>query len=77
MIWRGAIWNAHAPTNLVHVEMFFDPQGHTARGVAFSTVINGLHRAIMDAGPTLGIRASLIMCFFTPSRRGRRGEDLG
>src|SRR6266446_7904018 len=35
--------------NLVHVEMFFDPQGHTARGVEFSTVINGLHRAIVDA----------------------------
>jgi adenosine deaminase len=49
--------------NLVHVEMFFDPQGHTARGVEFSTVINGLHRAIVDARQTLGVRASLIMCF--------------
>src|SRR5882672_3605797 len=35
--------------NVRHVEMFFDPQGHTSRGVAFSTVINGLHRAIVDA----------------------------
>src|ERR1700760_557592 len=49
--------------NLVHVEMFFDPQGHTARGVEFSTVINGLHRAIADARQALGVRASLIMCF--------------
>src|SRR5882724_7115734 len=49
--------------NLVHVEMFFDPQGHTARGVEFSTVINGLHRAIVDARQALGVRASLIMCF--------------
>jgi adenine deaminase len=49
--------------NVVHVEMFFDPQGHTARGVEFSTVIAGLHRAIADAESTLGIRASLIMCF--------------
>src|SRR3954452_3519860 len=49
--------------NLVHVEMFFDPQGHTSRGVAFSTVIDGLHRAITDAERTLGVRASLIMCF--------------
>jgi adenosine deaminase len=49
--------------NVMHVEMFFDPQGHTARGVAFATVINGLHRAIADAERTLGIRASLIMCF--------------
>src|SRR5689334_3859268 len=39
---------AHAD-NVVHVEMFFDPQGHTARGIAFETVINGLHRAIVDA----------------------------
>src|SRR6202035_1893013 len=53
---------AHA-NNVRHVEMFFDPQGHTSRGVAFSTVINGLHRAIVDAGQTLGVRASLIMCF--------------
>jgi adenine deaminase len=49
--------------NVVHVEMFFDPQGHTIRGVAFATVINGLHRAIADAERLLGIRASLIMCF--------------
>jgi adenosine deaminase len=49
--------------NVRHVEMFFDPQGHTARGVAFSTVIDGLHRAIEEARRTLGISASLIMCF--------------
>ena len=49
--------------NVRHVEMFFDPQGHTARGIAFSTVVGGLHRAIVDAGRELGVRASLIMCF--------------
>ncbi len=49
--------------NVRHVEMFFDPQGHTARGIAFETVINGLHGAIGDAGRTLGVQASLIMCF--------------
>ena len=49
--------------NLVHAEIFFDPQGHTARGVEFATVINGLHRAIVDARQALGVRASLIMCF--------------
>ena len=49
--------------NVRHVEMFFDPQGHTARGIAFSTVINGLHRAIVDAQQELGVQASLIMCF--------------
>lgn len=53
---------AHAD-NVRHVEMFFDPQGHTARGIAFSTVIDGLYRAISDARQKLGIQASLIMCF--------------
>jgi adenine deaminase len=49
--------------NVRHVEMFFDPQGHTSRGIAFATVIGGLHRAIVDAGQKLGVQASLIMCF--------------
>jgi adenine deaminase len=49
--------------NVRHVEMFFDPQGHTGRGIAFATVINGLTRAIADAERKLGIKASLIMCF--------------
>src|SRR3954454_8718404 len=49
--------------NVRHVEMFFDPQGHTSRGIAFSTVIDGLYRAIADASRELGIEASLIMCF--------------
>jgi adenosine deaminase len=53
---------AHAD-NVRHVEMFFDPQGHTARGIAFPTVVNGLHRAIADARHELGVRAGLIMCF--------------
>jgi adenine deaminase len=49
--------------NVRHVEMFFDPQGHTARGIAFSTVVGGLHRAVVDAARELGVGASLIMCF--------------
>src|SRR2546430_16903053 len=49
--------------NVRHVEMFFDPQGHTSRGVAFATVVGGLHRAIVDAGRELGVQASRIMCF--------------
>jgi adenosine deaminase len=53
---------AHAD-NVVHVEMFFDPQGHTSRGIAFETVVNGLSRACTAARETLGIQASLIMCF--------------
>ncbi|MFC5069480.1 adenosine deaminase [Flaviflagellibacter deserti] len=49
--------------NVRHVEMFFDPQGHTARGVAFETVTDGLSRAIADAERTLGVSACLVMCF--------------
>src|SRR6202158_3620554 len=49
--------------NVQHVEMFFDPQGHTSRGIPFSTVVEGLHRAIGDARRELGVQASLIMCF--------------
>ena len=40
---------AHAD-NVRHVEMFFDPQGHTSRGVAFATVVDGLHRAVASRG---------------------------
>ena len=53
---------AHAD-NVRHVEMFFDPQGHTSRGIAFATVVDGLSRAIAEARRTLGISANLIMCF--------------
>src|SRR5438105_2255725 len=49
--------------NVRHVEMFFDPQGHTARGVPFASVLAGLTRAIDDAEQKLGVKANLIMCF--------------
>ncbi len=49
--------------NVLHAEIFFDPQTHTERGVSFETVITGLDRAIKDAEKNLGMTASLIMCF--------------
>jgi adenosine deaminase len=49
--------------NVVYAEMFFDPQAHTARGVAFDTVIRGIRRAQLDAEKRLGIGSQLIMCF--------------
>lgn len=52
-----------AEDRVVHTEMFFDPQTHTDRGVAFSTVINGLKRACTDAKAKFGISSQLIMCF--------------
>ena len=51
-----------ADENLIYAEIFFDPQGHTSRGVPFANVINGLHRARQDAAQ-LGVEAQLIMCF--------------
>ncbi|MFN3517246.1 MAG: adenosine deaminase [Novosphingobium sp.] len=53
---------AHADT-VRHVEIFFDPQGHTERGVAFETVLNGIERALKDGEARLGISYRLIMCF--------------
>ncbi|MEM7687382.1 MAG: adenosine deaminase [Pseudomonadota bacterium] len=49
--------------NVRHVEIFFDPQGHTARGVAFDTVISGILRALDEGRERLGISSKLIMCF--------------
>ncbi len=48
---------------VLHAEIFFDPQAHRARGVAFATVIEGLHRALEDGAAKLGISAKLILCF--------------
>ncbi|USD31566.1 MULTISPECIES: adenosine deaminase [Vibrio] len=49
--------------NVIHTEIFFDPQTHTERGIAFDTVINGIHRALQDAKTQLGISSRVIMCF--------------
>lgn len=51
-----------AANNVRHVEIFFDPQAHTSRGIPFATVINGLHQAVVDAR-ALNVDAALIMCF--------------
>ena len=49
--------------NVLHTEIFFDPQTHTDRGIAFATVVNGIHRALTQAKQQLGISSQLIMCF--------------
>ncbi len=61
MAW--AYFERAAADNVVHAELFFDPQTHTARGVSTETVIQGLHRACVDAHTRLGVSASLILCF--------------
>jgi adenine deaminase len=58
-----AYFERAAADHVVHAELFFDPQTHTDRGVAFRTVIDGLSRACAQAGKLYGIDASLIMCF--------------
>jgi adenosine deaminase len=48
---------------VVHAEIFFDPQAHTARGVAFETVLDGLWCAVRESEARYGITSKLIMCF--------------
>jgi len=48
---------------VVHVEIFFDPQTHTQRGVAFASVVGGIRRALLEAERDLGITHRLILCF--------------
>jgi adenine deaminase len=49
--------------NVRHTEIFFDPQTHTARGVAFGVAIDGIHRALRDAHSEWGMSSALILCF--------------
>lgn len=49
--------------NVKHVEIFFDPQGHLARGIEFATVINGIHSALLNGERECGISFGIIMCF--------------
>ncbi|WP_407332870.1 adenosine deaminase [Enterovibrio sp. 27052020O] len=49
--------------NVMHTEIFFDPQTHTARGIDFDTVINGIYHALRQGEKELGISSQLIMCF--------------
>ncbi len=49
--------------NVIHTEIFFDPQTHTSRGIAFETVITGIKEALTDAKEKYGITSCIIMCF--------------
>lgn len=63
--------------NVRHAEIFFDPQTHTHRGVLFETVLNGIHRALVDAEQQLGITSRLIMCFLRHLSADAATETLG
>ncbi len=49
--------------NVIHTEIFFDPQGHTQRGVSFEAVFEGIWSALLDGEQQLGISSRVIMCF--------------
>ena len=49
--------------NVVHTEIFFDPQSHVGRGIDFDTVINGIYKALKKAKDELNISSKIIMCF--------------
>lgn len=52
-----------AADKVVHVEVFFDPQGHTHRGIPFDDVVSGISKALDEGRRVLGISSKLIMCF--------------
>jgi len=49
--------------NIVHTEIFFDPQSHTQRGIPFKVVVDGIHGALTEAQSRLDISSRLILCF--------------
>jgi len=49
--------------NVVHTEIFFDPQTHVSRGISFNTVINGIHKALQKAHKDFNLTSKIIMCF--------------
>jgi adenine deaminase len=49
--------------NVLHTEIFFDPQTHTNRGIEFHTVVQGINRALQDGRNKLGISSGMILCF--------------
>ena len=58
-----AYLNRARADNVRHAEIFFDPQGHTERGVPFDTAISGILTALGMAKAQFGMTAKLIMCF--------------
>ncbi|HEY0395323.1 MAG TPA: adenosine deaminase [Candidatus Elarobacter sp.] len=59
----GAYFERAREQGVVHAEIFFDPQAHTARGVPFETVIDGLWSVVRESDRRYGVTSKLIMCF--------------
>jgi adenosine deaminase len=62
LLTEAYLGRAHSQ-GVVHVEIFFDPQTHTARGLAFDTALNGIRRALREAEREWGMTSRLILCF--------------
>lgn len=59
-----------------HAEVFFDPQTHTQRGIAFATVVGGISAALADARRHLGFTSALILCFLRDLSEDAAAETL-
>jgi adenosine deaminase len=64
-----------AAQNVVHAELFFDPQAHLARGVPFAAIIGGIARALGDGAAEHGITSRLILCFLR-DRSAAEAEEV-
>ncbi len=62
--------------NVVHTEIFFDPQTHTDRGISFETCFLGIHKALTDAEKEWGITSKVIMCFLRHLSEEKAFETL-
>lgn len=62
--------------NVIHTEIFFDPQTHTERDIDFDIVVNGIDKALKRARTELGISSNLIMCFLRHLSEERAFDTL-
>jgi adenosine deaminase len=62
-IWHWLISNAQHADGVAHAEIFFDPQTHTARGLPFGVVAEGLLAGMKEAEARFGLTSKLILCF--------------
>jgi len=63
--------------NVIHTEIFFDPQTHTDRGIQFSKVVTGIHKALINAEKEFGMTSKLIMCFLRHLDEDQAFQTLG
>lgn len=62
--------------NVMHTEIFFDPQTHTERGIAFETVFGGIKKALEDGEEQFGITSEIILCFLRHLSEEKAFETL-